>query len=135
MSTYSCGVLARNALNRPTEPGLLVAGGGEAVGRCLQRRRARGRRGRRTISLKPPALPRPSTGGGAEDGDRRLLDFAGSTRPAASRRSRRRSGPAPCRCVELVEDDEHRAEVRADGVLHDRLPGMAIVCATPGMPG
>ena len=54
---------------------LAVGGGDQLVGGLLQRLEAATRRGPRTSSLKPPAVPRPRTGGGGNDEDLRVLDL------------------------------------------------------------
>ena len=74
------------------------------------------------MTLKPPALPRPSTGGAPKTATWRFLHFAvaGGSQLRGDGVGRHLAAVA---MVELLEDDVHRAEVRADGVLHDRLAG------------
>ena len=63
MSMYSCGVLERNMVNRPTRPGVLGQLVDQLVGVLLQRSASPSEPRSSTISLKPPAVPMPGTGG------------------------------------------------------------------------
>ena len=85
-------------------------------------RRGRCRRRSSTISLKPPALPRPSTGGAPK-----TPIWASSISANNRRRSLAAIASAPSSAavalVERLEDHEHRGEVRAVGVQQERLPG------------
>ena len=73
--------------------------------------------------LKPPAVPRPSTGGAPKTLMSAVVDLVAGSRPAepAAIASPERLGLGPV--VEVVEHHVHRAEVRGVGVEQDRLAG------------
>ena len=69
-------------LNRPTRPGVLIALLDQVVGLFLQGLQAVLPRSS-TIILKPPALPRPSTGGAPNTAIWASCDLAGRTAAAS----------------------------------------------------
>ena len=73
------------------------------------------------MTLKPPALPNPSTAGCPEHGHRRLLHLAIAGGPQFGG-DRICAQIAAVSMLELIEYDVDRAVIRADGVLNDRLP-------------
>ena len=122
MSRYSQGVLARKLVNKPCRPRRVVAGVDDAVRPpSAAPRRPMSPRSSTTI-LKPPAVPRPSTGGAPKTLTRPSLISSCSV-VCKPRGDRVAGEPGVGAVVEVVEHHVHRAEVGRVGVQQDRLAG------------
>ena len=111
-------------MNRPASPGVSFPLATRLSVCCCSSTRPRSPRSS-TMILKPPARPRPDTaGGGKTFTSASGTSAANRLRSVAMMASAVRSGDLPL--VEIVENDEHRAEVRAIGAEHERVAGDGI---------
>ena len=72
------------------------------------------------MSLNPPATLKPGIGGARKTMHLRVLDLLAPIAAASGPRSPRRSRSGLRSLLERIEGDEHRAEVRAVGLLRER---------------
>ena len=119
MSAYNCGALARNTVCRFIKPGVCVALLDELVGFALAAWHSLRCRAVFDHHRNPPDVPNPRTGGAG-----RTMNLA-SLIPSCSfcRSSSAIASAFRSRCLERLENDEHRAQVRAVGPQHERYAG------------
>ena len=122
MISSSQGVLARKLVNRPCKLRVVLAGGDDLVGASSAGPAGRCRRVSWTMILKPPAVPRPSTGG-ARRCSRSPAALPSEVAPASRAAMASLDSVRRTRSLEIVEHQVQRAEVGGVGVEQDRLAG------------
>ena len=140
-------VLGLGAVDDQLQPGRVGPEAGEQALQVAGRPRRRPRPCRRssagppgrcrrvswTMILKPPAVPRPSTGGAPKMFTIAVGHLLLEAAPAARRRWPRRTAPAWCGCSKSSSIRYSAPKLEALALSRIDWPEMATVCLTPGV--